>query len=165
MMNNDEKNQFRRAIKAAINANEYTSVMQVGKAAAIGETTLYPFMKGRGSLSEVSADKLRPLLARWLTNSEANGRTKTNGHTKSNGHNRPSGKAAKSSNGHKYEPVAANNAGRLGLTHAVLDKLAQLRESTQDQELASRIDEMVARWGTEGLELFAEAAIGVARGN
>ena len=156
-MTNDERTRFRRAIQTAIEDGEYTSLVHLGTVSGIGSTTLYPFMKRKSGLSEASVTKLRPLLRKYLYREEqpakrAQNHHKTNGHQEKNGH----------TNG--ASPATAPTT-RFGLTEQVLAALFSVRETSQDGRLASEIDALIARWGSEGLELLRRVAKEKAEGN
>jgi hypothetical protein len=147
-----ENNEIRRLCRKAVDSGDFDSYCDLGKKAGIGETTLYPFMKGKSGLSPASAEGLAPVIEKYRLPHEQ----RLNGHSngQANGH----------SNGIMKTPTVSQSFPHVSLTKTVLEKLFELYEETSDTELRDRIDSRISGWAVEGLEIITSALAEKTRG-
>jgi hypothetical protein len=136
-------------VHRAVESGDYTSTSKIALEMGLTPTGLYHFMKRGGGLNPGNAKRLATMLKKYrMAEPEPQSELKisplkTNGHangTSTNGH------------GHlKSTPP---------LAEVVLQKLLDVRMQSTNEVLRTRIDNTLARWGMEGLEILADGAIG-----
>jgi len=134
--------QIQGLIERAIASGDFSSHSDIASRAGLRSNALYRLKKKNlGGVSNATKRAVAKTLADYVETT--NGSNKhTNG--ASNGH----------ANG------VSDPASRLSLAEQVLAKIVEVRTRSKDATLCARIDATTARWGVEGLEILAGAALG-----
>lgn len=149
----DEIKHLRTQVQQAVDSGDYQNYAAICAAAGLPSTALYRLMKRLGGVSPDTAKALRKVLAKYTTKP-----TKELAH--GNGAEETSSALTSASKGTVETTFATTTtSAKLHLTEAVLARLVKLRQRSRNDVLCTKIDEVVARWGTEGLEVLVDAAL------
>lgn len=143
-LSKQENDGLRSLINGAVASGKFLNLSEVARHCGLSDTILYPPMrdKKRGFGAATAATIRKSLEG---TSGGGTKTRKTNGHA--NGH----------VNGHTNGHAPTNT--RLELTRTVLEKLFELRETTDDETVRSQVDALVADWASQGLNVIASAAM------